>query len=135
MKGLFNSKYSEPSLSLGLLIFRLTLGGFMFKIGFEKLTNFSSTLSRFKDPLGIDNTFSLGLLVFAEFFCALLVVAGLLTRLACIPLIIAMGVALFITHKGHILTDGDGAAMYFFGFIAILLTGPGKYSLDKMVGK
>ncbi len=135
MKSLFNSKYSEPSLSLGLLILRLVFGGFMLQVGYDKLTHFNAVLTQFKDPLGINNTFSLGLLVFAEFFCALLVVLGLLTRLACIPLIIAMGVALFIAHKGHILTDGQGAAMYLFGFIALLLTGPGKYSVDKMIGK
>jgi putative oxidoreductase len=132
---LFNSKYSEPSISFGLLIFRLALGGLMLHHGFDKLTNFEKYLGMFKDPFGINNTLSFGLLVFAEFFCALLVTVGLLTRLACVPLIFAMGVALFMAHKGQIFSDGETAALYFFGYIALLFTGPGKYSLDKAIGK
>lgn len=135
MKSLFNSKYAEPSLSLGLLVFRLALGGLMLNHGFDKLTHFDKYLAMFQDPIGLGKTFSFGLLVFAEFFCALLVTVGLLTRLACIPLIIAMSVALFKAHKGHIFSDGEMAALYLFGYIALLFTGPGKYSLDKMVGK
>ncbi len=135
MKTVFNSKYSEPSLSLGLFVFRLVLGGLMLSHGFDKLTHFNQYLTKFKDPFHINDTASFGLLVFAEFFCALLVVMGLLTRLACIPLIFAMGVAVFMAHKGHIFSDGETAALYFFGYIALLFTGPGKYSLDKAIGK
>jgi putative oxidoreductase len=135
MKALFNSKYSEPSLSLGLLIFRLALGGLMLNHGFDKLTHFDKYLAMFQDPIGLGKSISFGLLVFAEFFCALLVLVGLLTRLACIPLIIGMSVALFKAHKGHIFSDGEMAALYLFGYIALLFTGPGKYSLDKMIGK
>jgi putative oxidoreductase len=135
MKSLFNSKYSEPSVSLGLFILRLALGGLMLAHGFDKLTHFDKYLGMFKDPFGINNTISFGLLVFAEFFCALLVLIGLLTRLACIPLIFAMGVALFSAHKGHVFSDGEMAALYFCGYIALLFTGPGKYSLDKAIGK
>lgn len=135
MKSLFNSKYSEPSLSFGLLILRLALGGIMLNHGFDKLTHFNQYLAMFKDPFHMNDTISFGLLVFAEFFCALLIVVGLLTRLACVPLIIAMGVALFMAHKGHIFSDGETAALFFFGYIVLLFTGPGKYSLDKAIGK
>ena len=49
--------------------------------------------------------------VFAEFFCAAFIILGLFTRLASIPLVIAMGVAVFFAHKGiHVhatdLSDG-----------------------------
>ena len=75
------------------------------------------------------------MVVFAEFFCAILIVAGLMTRLASIPLIIVMGVALFKSHNGEIFGEGEKAALFFIGYMAILLGGPGKISVDKLIGK
>jgi putative oxidoreductase len=60
---------------------------------------------------------------------------GLFTRLACIPLIIAMAVALFYAHKGDFFGAGEKATLYLFGYLALLFTGPGKISMDKLIGK
>jgi putative oxidoreductase len=77
----------------------------------------------------------MALVIFAELICATLVTAGLLTRLACIPLIIAMGVAVFSAHQGKIFGDGEHAALFLGGYLAILVMGPGRISLDKLIGK
>jgi putative oxidoreductase len=46
-----------------------------------------------------------------------------------------MSVALFMSHHGDIFGDGQEAALYLGGFIAILFTGPGRFSIDKLIGK
>src|SRR6185436_4769916 len=100
-----------------------------------KLVNFAAKSRTFSDPFHIGHPASLSLVIFAEFFCAIFIVAGLLTRLSCIPLIIAMSVALFMSHHGDVFGDGQEAALYLGGFIAILFMGPGRFSVDKLIGK
>ena len=58
-----------------------------------------------------------------------------MTRLAAIPLIIAMSVAVFFSHHGRIFGDGEHAALYLAGYMALLFTGPGKISMDRLIGK
>jgi putative oxidoreductase len=136
MKKLFSSKNSETSVSFSLLVLRVSLGFLMLMVhGFPKLNNFKKESADFADPFHIGSTISLSLTIFAEFFCAALIVMGLLTRLATIPLIIAMSVALFYVNHGNITGGGEKAALYLFGFVALLFAGPGKYSLDRAFGK
>lgn len=135
MKKLFSTRYSDNTMSFSLLLLRLSLGGLMIPHGYQKLMKFASKSSGFTDPFGIGGPASMSLTIFAEFFCALFIVLGLMTRLATIPLIIAMSVAVFIAHKGQVFGEGEHAALYLFGYIVLLFTGPGKISMDKLIGK
>jgi putative oxidoreductase len=136
MKKLFSIKTSDTSFTLGTLILRVGLGTLMLvNHGLNKLMNYGQNSSKFADPFGITPELSLALTVFAEFFCAAFLIVGLFTRLAAVPLIIAMSVALFYAHKGEMFGDGEMAAVYLAGFIAIFLLGPGKASLDRFIGK
>ena len=135
MKKLFSYKYSDNAISFALLILRLAVGGLMVPHGFDKLKNFAEYSSKFKDPFGINPTLSFAMLTFAEFFCAVFIVLGLLTRLATIPLIIAMTVALVYAHKTENLGEGQTAALFLFGYLTLLFSGPGKFSMDRLIGK
>ena len=136
MKRIFSTNVSENALSFALFLLRVGAGLLlMVKHGFDKLTHFSQMASRFADPFHIGTTTSLALVVFAEFFCAAFVVLGLFTRLACIPIVIAMAVALFSAHKGDFFGKGEAAGLFMIVFLVLLVTGPGKASLDRMVGK
>ncbi|MBK7289513.1 MAG: DoxX family protein [Chitinophagaceae bacterium] len=135
MKKLFSTKYSDRSISLSLLLLRLAVGGLMIPHGYKKLLNFANKSSGFTDPFGIGGPASMSMVIFAEFFCAGLIVLGLLTRLATIPLIIAMSVALFISHNGQFFGEGEKAALFLAGYLIILLAGPGKISTDRLIGK
>jgi putative oxidoreductase len=97
--------------------------------------HFAQKAPRFADPFHIGSTTSLSLVVFAEFFCSAFIILGLFTRLACIPLIIAMSVALFIANKGAFFGVGEAAGLFLACFITLLFTGPGKVSLDRFIGK
>ncbi len=135
MKRLLSTSYQEWAFDAMMFLIRIGFGGLMLaNHGFQKLTKYSSLQYKFGDPFHIGAKNSLLLVLFAEVICALLVIAGLFTRLAAIPLVIAMGTAFFIAHN-HNFEQGEMAALYLVGFIAILLCGPGKWSIDRMSGK
>ena len=136
MKKLFTTKVSETTLSVALLVLRLGAGSLiMIQHGLPKLQNFSSKADQFSDPFGIGSTASFSLVIFAEFFCAAFIILGLFTRLAAIPLVVAMGVALFIAHNGDLFGKGELPGLFLFCFLLLLLTGPGRFSLDRLIGK
>lgn len=136
MKKLFSTGVSDNAFSLAILVLRLGAGSLMMiQHGLDKLVHFAQKSQKFPDPFGIGSTTSLSLVVFAEFFCAAFIILGLFTRLASIPLTIAMGVALIFAHKGVIYGEGESAGLYLVCFLTILLTGPGKLSLDRFIGK
>ena len=85
---------------------------------------------QFADPLGIDPALVLGLAVLAEVGGSILVILGLLTRLALIPLIVTMAIALIVVHGGDAFSSMEKVILYGCAFIGLLLTGPGKISLD-----
>jgi putative oxidoreductase len=129
-------KYTNAAFSFATLILRLGLGSIMLVAhGNDKLQHFSKYSSRFSDPFHIGSMTSLSLDIFAEFFCSCLIILGLFTRLACIPLIIAMSVALFYANHGDVFGMGERAALFLTGYISLLFLGPGKVSIDGMIGK
>ncbi|MBN8877180.1 MAG: DoxX family protein [Chitinophagaceae bacterium] len=135
MKKLFSTSYSDVSFNLAMLLLRVIAGATMIPHGYGKLKNFSKMSTAFADPFHLGMKVSLCLTIFAEFFCAMLIILGLFTRLASIPLIVVMSVALFSAHKGEIFGDGGMAGLYLSIFGAILLVGPGRASVDGMIGK
>jgi len=134
---LMTSKYSEPSVSVALLLLRVAAGSAMLmNHGLMKISQFDAILSKgFADPFHIGTKASLGLTIFAEVFCAALVIVGLLTRLATLPLIAAMLVALFFAHGGDFYGEGELPGVFLAVFIVLFLVGPGRFSLDKKIGK
>ena len=135
MKKLFSTRTSDSAFSFATLLLRIGAGSIMLvNHGLDKLMHFSEKAARFADPFGIGPTTSLSMVVFAEFFCAAFIILGLFTRLACIPLIIAMSVALFFAHKGQVFGDGANAALFLTIFTSLLFLGPGRASLDRFIG-
>jgi len=136
MKRFFSTNYTANSFNLATLLLRLTFGGLLCILhGISKLTHFSTMGPGFLDPLHIGHKLSLALVIFAEVFCALLLVLGLFTRFAALVLVISMGVAAFLALKGQALATHELAFAYLAAFAAILLVGPGRISVDAMMGK
>jgi putative oxidoreductase len=125
------------STDLALLLLRLTFGGLMIlNHGWRKLMKFfAEGPLEFGDPIGLGAPVSLVLVTFAEVGCALLIMIGLFTRLATIPLIVTMVVAGFVVHLGDGLKEMEMALLYLIAFTALGLTGPGWYSLDAKLRK
>ncbi|MER3498172.1 MAG: DoxX family protein [Chitinophagaceae bacterium] len=132
---LTSTNYSDTAFSIATLILRLGLGILMIPHGYDKLQHFAERSQTFTNPFHLGSPLSLALVIFAEFFCAFLVVLGLFTRLACIPLIITMSVVVFYINHGHVFGKDELPALYLAGFLALVFIGPGKVSLDRLIGK
>lgn len=139
--------------ALGLLILRIGFGGYMMTHGWGKVQMVLNDQSaQFGDPIGLGPALSLYLVTFAEFICALAIVIGFGTRLAAIPLVIAMGVAAFVAHGADPWTMGEAAQRFFAkeseswaskepallfaaGFLGLMFTGPGLISIDALIAR
>jgi putative oxidoreductase len=131
MKRIFSPGNDSLPTSLGLLVLRLWLGLTMFfNHGVDKLNHFSVMSSKFPDPLGIGPAPSLALVTFAETAGALLLALGLLTRFAALTLVIDLGVAFIMVHKS-VTGMGELAFIYSAGYLALLLAGGGRFSIDQ----
>ena len=89
------------SLQLGLLIFRTGPAAMMLTHGIPKLMSFQERADSFPDPLGVGSPLSLSLAILGELICPVLIIAGLLTRLAALPALITMLVAALVVHGSH----------------------------------
>ncbi len=116
---------------IGLLILRVGVAGMMLVgHGWPKLADFSAKSSSFPDPLGVGSTASLGLAVFGEVVCALLLILGLFTRLASVPFLITMLVAAFLVHSSDPWAKKEFALLYAIPALTLFFTGPGRLSID-----
>ena len=135
IKKLLSTRIHTGTTHFSLLLLRLASGGFMLTHGVPKLQRILSGEMRFGDPLGLGSEVSLVMVVFAEFVCSILIILGLGTRLASIPLIVTMAVAAFIAHGDDPFGRKELALFYMVVFVVLLFAGSGKYSIDRLISK
>ncbi|HEY1166045.1 MAG TPA: DoxX family protein [Chitinophaga sp.] len=135
MRKLFSAGFTNGTVNFSLLLLRVVFGAMLLTHGWPKLMNFAGLAHKFPDPLHVGHATSLGMTVFAEVFCSVFVILGLLTRLAAIPLVILMGVALFMIHGHDPIAEKEKAILYLAAFIVILFCGPGRVSFDSLIGR
>ena len=121
----------SSSTSLGLLLLRVGVGLMMLTHGYPKFLKLIEGNFQFGDPIGLGVEVSLTLAVLAEFVCSILLILGLFSRFALVPLLVTMAVALFVVHISDPFGTQEKAAMYLLIFFFLFIAGPGKYSLDK----
>ncbi|MBS1683482.1 MAG: DoxX family protein [Bacteroidetes bacterium] len=135
MKKLLSIAQASAPVDLGLLVLRVGASIFMIHHGYGKIQHFPEIQEKFMNFLGFSGSISLCLTIFAEFFCSILLLTGLLSRLAVIPLMITMAVAAVMAHEGDFFGKGEPATIYLIIYTTLLVTGPGRYSLDKVLFK
>lgn len=116
----------------GLLVLRVGMSALMLTHGIPKLLQLFKGDFSFGDPLGIGSGLSFVLVVIAEAICPILIILGLKTRLAAIPPIITMAVAVFLVHWNDPFGDMEKALLFLVGFVAIALMGGGKYTIKQL---
>lgn len=121
--------------NLCLLLVRVTAGLFILLAhGLPKLNRLTSPEPiKFADPFGLGPDISLGMAVFAEVLCSFLIIIGLGTRLASIPLIITMTVAVTYAHAGDPFGTKEKPLVFILVFLMLLVFGSGRYSVDGLI--
>jgi len=121
---------------LALLMLRITFGGLLLiDHGIGKISKLMNPPVQFMDFMGLGPDASLLLVIVAEAICATLIIIGLGTRLACIPLFINFLVVIFNANAGKPLAQIELPLIFLLSFIIIFITGAGKYSFDRMLVK
>ena len=125
--------------SLGALILRLVLGVIMVRHGYDKiiptgaLYNFSHMVTHLHLPVWLGY-----LAAFTEFFGGMLLIVGLLTRIAALMTAVDMAVAILKIHlHGGIIGPNSLALPLALFAIALMLvfTGCGWLGLDDFAGR
>lgn len=135
MKKLISTGYNDFTFNLATFLLRLGMGLLMIPHGYDKLVHFAQYKKDFMNFLGMGSTISLALVVFSEFFCSVFLIMGLFTRFVASVLIIEMFVVVFKAHQGQVFGDGEHGMLYLTAHLSIVLLGPGKASLDGILGK
>ena len=129
---------NSKRIDLGILIVRFAMGfGFLYYHGWGKITagadrweSLGGSMSRF----GIDfaPTFWGFMISFAESIGAIMILVGILT----VPMSLILAIGMFVAWTGHI-ASGQGNPGHSFKnmvvLIGLVLTGPGRYSLDALI--
>jgi len=144
-------KERDLGTSIGLLVLRVGVGGFLVTHGWGKVQMIANgQFAQLGDPIGLGPELSLVLVAAAEFLCASLVIVGLATRFAAAPVVFAMSVAAFVAHADDPWTMERAAELFFSGaskswasrepallflipFLALMFTGAGRFSIDALL--
>jgi putative oxidoreductase len=132
----------------GILVLRLAVGLIMILYGCQKMfglfggDGFSQTVTHFNSGMGIPPALAM-MAIAVEFFGSLLIIIGLLTPLAGLAMLVNMAVATYFSAKRpdaihDLFTSGDPSKMsgvlypllLCLASLAIVLLGPGKFSVD-----
>ncbi|MEO8584226.1 MAG: DoxX family protein [Flavitalea sp.] len=135
MKKLLSIRYTAAAFNFALFILRVGAGSLIMMHGYNKLIHFQESKRTFMNFMGLGSAVSLGMVTFAEFFCGILVIIGLLTRLATIPIMIAMSVVIIVKSNMDFFGKAEHPTLFFIVFFAILILGPGKASVDGVISK
>ena len=120
-------------LAVHQLLFRLAIGGVFLKAGLVKIASWQSTVALFRDEYRVPvlppevaatlaSTFELG--------CSILLVLGLASRLATLPLL-----GMILTIQLFVYPDAWPEHLVWTSILIFLLTrGPGAISIDRAIG-
>ena len=144
MKKLLFNGSNTLNLDFGLLIIRIIVGLLMAFYGFEKMIHFNEmAASEFwmknVSFFGLSSKIALGLTVFAELICSILLIIGLFSRISLFFLMFCMAYIFLVVFPLSILDKGENgyqfndAFVYFVIYFGLFFTGVGKYSLDSVL--
>ncbi|AZF05001.1 DoxX family protein [Pseudomonas sp. R5-89-07] len=117
---------------IGLLFLRVSGALFLLWVhGLPKLLHYSEQLKLIEDPFHLGASVTLLLAIFAEVLCPLLIIAGVWVRLACLPILAVLVIALLVVHPEWTLFEGQFGWLLMIIFSSILIAGPGSLRLGR----
>ncbi len=134
MKKLFNTTTTTLQVNISILILRVGISALMLTHGWPKLMRLlEGGEITFPDPLGMGPTLSLIMATITELIGSVLIILGLATRYAAFALAFTMFVAAFIVHANDPFSRMELSLIYLLVYIVLLITGSGKYALDRYI--
>lgn len=125
------SRWDERARDAGLLFLRVSGGMFLLWVhGLPKLLDYSAQLQSIEDPFNLGATTTLGMAIFAEVVCPVLIVAGVLVRVACLPILAVLLIAMLIVHPQWSLVEGQFGWLLLIVFTSVFIAGPGRLALN-----
>src|SRR5580765_1527270 len=136
MSKLLSTAYTDGAFNFALLVQRVVTGLLLLiGHGLPKISNFHELSQSFYDPLRVGHRISLILVILAELFCSMFIVLGLFTRIAAMIIVINLSVAVFVAQHGQPLKNVELGSIYLTSVFTIMILGPGRVSVDGMMGK
>jgi putative oxidoreductase len=124
------NRVSAPDVAL--LFLRVTASVLVLLVhGLPKAIHYTSQLEAIEDPLHFGKTLTLGFAIVAEVVCPLLMIAGIATRLAALPIMLVCVIALGLVHREWTLDQGQFAWMLLIMFGTIAIAGAGRYRIAR----
>ena len=119
-----------------MLLFRVIVSiELMAAHGFKKLGIGAPAAEQIPNPLGLPEMLNQGFAIASNLFFPVLVILGLVTRLAVLPILAVTLTGYFILHWHDALLVKDVPFIYSVIYLLILVLGPGKYSVDHVINK
>jgi putative oxidoreductase len=138
-KLLIHTTYIFPSANrfhISMLLFRILLSAELIIVhGLKKIGVGVTEAEQVPNPFHLPDDLNQGFAIAANLILPILIAAGFLTRLAAIPALIVTLTGYFIVHAGDPIAAKDIPFMYSLSLLLILLLGPGKYAVDKLINQ
>jgi putative oxidoreductase len=138
MKKFFSGSgsFARPAADTGILVLRLFAGlALAFAHGLGKLPPSERFVSRVGEMGFPAPELFAWAATFAEFGGGILLAIGLFTRPVALLVAIHFVIVVFIAHAGDPFGSRELAGFFGVAAVTILLTGPGRYALDRFVGR
>ncbi|WP_112194798.1 DoxX family protein [Pseudomonas sp. LG1E9] len=117
---------------LGLLFLRASGALFLLWVhGVPKVLNYNDQLQLIEDPFHLGAHVTLLLAIFAEVLCPVLIVAGVWVRLACLPILAVLLIAMVVVHPQWTVFEGQFGWLLLIIFTSVLIAGPGRFVLGQ----
>ncbi len=115
-----------------LLVLRLGGAWLLLQVhGLPKLVHFSRELQVIEDPFGLGAGLTLCLAIAAEVLCPLLIGLGVITRLACLPILVLLLVSLLVVHPQWSLGEGQFGWLLLIIFTTLAISGAGAIAAGR----
>ena len=124
---------SSLNTDLATLILRLLFGSLFMYFGYLKIKGYDMYMPMFKDYIGIGAKLSYNLVIATELLGGFLILIGLLTRLAIIPVTFSMCIVYFVAHASDNFIAKTGELVYLVLCPVIFLLGSGRFSVDALM--
>jgi putative oxidoreductase len=123
---------SAFSKDLGILFLRVSYSVTLLSVHvFQKILMLSANASTYPDPFGMGHRLSLLSGLSLELVCSVLILFGIYTRLAAVPLVFNWALISLVVYGGGPFSKQELPLFFLLVTIAFVFTGAGRFSWDR----